>query len=447
MINQNQKILAVDGWQVFDLPVEYSQVDYQRAREEIVNKAKITEDLIALYEFGCVPALGISDMDFWAVFVDQAEKLYIPAEPELSAKTEHLMNHMILAISEKHYRQMLLLDPWTIYAWPQGHKLLYKKPDIERDLNFKIYKFTPQEQSYLNVCAAASMLATVYTLIPFYAQKKLPVRKVFEILKDLVYITGRLNKFVEQKIETIFSEEFLNLRSNWFKLKQEEAVRRMIKVFERGMLLTFEIAFSLVGWLKDNCDYLPVTEFKLKKNKFCQNFYPKSVFISTDKEQRVCSDAIKTPQQALALSVKSYRHIKIRLIKNVKEINFYTIYQPLLMASILLGFMKIKGFLSDYLEKDTYTNLEKVPVFLPPIHQQRIELINEATRNYYNKQAENSDCKGFIFGNHRFDYQFGHESYRRKVLNHLLKYKFWSIMRQNFNTKSRIVWHNRRSFI
>jgi len=60
-MHENKQII-IDGWRVYDLPVEYSDADYEEARVEITNQVRNTPGLIALFEYGCIPFPGISDI-------------------------------------------------------------------------------------------------------------------------------------------------------------------------------------------------------------------------------------------------------------------------------------------------------------------------------------------------------------------------------------------------
>ncbi len=425
----NQKNIEIDGWRIYDLPIKYSEADYQEARDELVNKAKKTPGLIALFESGCILALGISDMDFWAVFSDDAEKMRVPTEPALSERTKDIIMHKILAVSEKHYRKVLYLDPWITYAWPNGHKLLYQKEDIDRDLNFEKINFSREQRNILSIALIEERLDPVYANIPFYAMKELPVRRVFESIKSCVYIIEEINIVTNREIDPAFSEEFNDLRKNWFEIEQKKAVKKLIDMLYRGLLIGFEAAFSLADWLKEHYQYMPSQDLKIKRTNFishsCLDKKAKNVYLSTFRTRRVFTDFIKDPKQALELSVNSYNELKINLGWRSKIVDFYIIFQPLEVVSILLGLVSQNGLLSNALRKDIFTNQEKLPIFNPKVFQEKNKIINEITEIYNRKQAPFSDGKGFIFGNNRFGYLFEQEKLRRKALNFWLRRKFW----------------------
>ena len=228
-MHENKQII-IDGWRVYDLPVEYSDADYEEARVEITNQVRNTPGLIALFEYGCIPFPGISDMDFWAVFSDDAGKMGLPLQPALSEKTKYLMSHQITLFAEKHYRKMLYFDPWTTYAWPNGQRLLYKSDGIERDLNFENIKFTKEERDILSLVLVEEYLGSINSTISFYAKKKLPVRHILETIKTCVYIIEEINLITDRKINSTFPEELKDLRSKWFKIDRQEAVKKLIKL-------------------------------------------------------------------------------------------------------------------------------------------------------------------------------------------------------------------------
>jgi len=427
--NKQQKTIEIDGWHIYDLPIKYSETDYQEARDELINKAKKTPGLIALFENGCIPALGISDMDFFAVFADEAKTMRIPDTPVFSSKTKYLMFHKIAVISEKHYRQTLYCDPWTNYAWPDSHRLLWQKEDIKRDLNFEKINFSQEERNILSAVYMEEVLESIYSNIPFYAKKELLVRRTFETIKDCVYIIEEVNLIADRKINPAFSKEFKNLRKNWFEIEQKKAVKKLIDILYQGLLISFEAAFSLADWLGKNCQYLSMQDLKIKKTNFwnhsCLDKKAKNVYLSTFRDRRIFTDLVKTPEEALKLSIDSYTKIKINLGIRNKMIDFYIVFHPLGMASVPLGLVSEDGFLGNNLRKDIFTNQKELSVFKPKIFQEKIRMINEITEIYNRKQEPYSDGKGFLYGSFRFGYLFEKEKLKRKLLNFYLRRKFW----------------------
>lgn len=431
-MSQNKEGLIVDGWRVLDLPVKYSMAEYDEAREEIVAKVKDSPGLIALFEIGLIPAPGISDMDFWAVFDNNAESMCLPSRPTISKKTRHLMMHKLFVATEKHYRKMLYFDPWTIYAWPDGHRLLWQRADIKRDLNFEKIDFTPEQKKDLSAVYIEGLLETIYSNIPFYAKKEIHVRETFETIKDCVYIAGQINAITGGNLTSDFSEKFKYLQSNWFEINQEEAVRKLIEVVRQGILIGFEVAFALGEWLEKNSEEISREKLGIKKTDFWHRASldkkGKNIYLNTFRDRRVFTDSIKTPQEAFDLSAASYKEIKINLGWRTRIIDFFTLYQPLGMANVLLGLASGKGLFSDTLRKDIFTNQEKLSIFRPKIFQEKIKMLNESVEIYDKKQAPDSKGKGFVFATHRFDYQYSHEMLRRKIVGWWLRRKFWQAL-------------------
>lgn len=412
----------INGWQISDLPIRHSEEEYEEARKEIVNKIKQVPEIIALFEFGYIPVPGISDMDFRAVFPDDAEKMYMPREPELSDKTKYLMEHNVFILSEKHYKKSLYFDPWTWRVWPDGHRLLFQREGIERDLNFEKIKFTKEEEDALSIGRIEEALTGIFSLMPFYVRKELPVRTVFEVLKDCVYMTREINLISDRKIDPSFSQDFQELRASWFGLDKEEGAKRLIDVFHRGLACGFEIAFSLSDWLSK---YSQIEPSRFRKtgpgNASYLDKKNKNVYLISFGEKRVFTNAVDTPQKAMEMSLKSCRKIK----KGKETIDFYIAFLPFEMSSMILGLARESGILSDNLRKDIYTNQKEVPVLIPKILREKNRMINEITEIYNKKQVIGVGGKGWVFGNNRFGYLFQEEGWKRKVLNFLFKVKFW----------------------
>jgi len=418
--------IKLGEWEFFDFPIEYSERDYNEARKEIIDKLSKIPEIVALFECGCITAPGISDMDFWAVFSDDAEKIYIPSKPVFSEKTRYLMAHRIFVISEKHYRKMLYLDPCTIHPWPNGHKLLYQRDNAKRDLNFEKINFG-QERNAINAVYIEQMLGTVFSALYFYAKKQLPVRRILDSIKDCTYIIEEIEIITGKKIGNNFAQDFKNLRSNWFEINQKEAIEKLIEMLYRGLLIGFEAAFCLAEWLENHSCWVPVKDLKIRKTTFLNHSFlgkkAKNIYLNTPRNQRIFTDFVKTPEQALELSIRSCKEIKIMSKKN----NFCIIFQPLAMASISLGIANESGILSDKLKKDIFTNQKKVPVLESSAFKEKIRILNESTQLYNKKLIISSDAKGFVFSTF-YGFSFREEGIRRKIVSLWLKCRFWQLI-------------------
>lgn len=425
----NQKIMEIDGWRVYDFPVEYKESDYDEARAEIINQVRNTPGLVALFEYGWIPYPGISDMDFWAVFSDDVEKMGLPLRPALSEKTKYLMSHQITLFAEKHYRKMLYFDPWTTYIWPNGQRLLYKKESVERDVNFENIKFTKDERNVLSLARVEEDLAAINPAISLYAKKELPARHILEVIKTCVYIIEEINLIADRKINSTFPEELQNLRASWFKLDRRQAARRLIKLFYDGLLISFEAAFSLGDWVRQRSESGHIQDLGIKKTNFFNGSFldkkSKNIYLNSFGDRRVFTDFVRNPSQALELSINSCRKFEIKLGRYSKIIDFYVVFQPLELAAIYLGLISEKGLLSDNLRKNTFSNLEELLIFRPQIFREKIKMLNEITEVYNNKRAAGAGGKGWHFGNSSFQNSFEHKKLKKKLLVFWLKRKFW----------------------
>ena len=434
---KNQETMEVDGWRVYDLPVECDGADYDEARVEIVNQALNTPGLIALLEYGYIPYPGISDMDIWGVFSDDAGKMYLPLKPAFSEKTKYLMKHQITLITEKHYRKMLYFDPWTTNIWPNGHRLLYKQSDIKKDVNFENIKFDKNERDILSLANVEGYLALIISILPFYAKKELPVRHVLETIKSCIYVIREINLIADRKINPAFSQNIQDLMSNWFKIDRPEAIRRLIKLFHDGLMVVFEVAFSLGDWDSRHSQLERVENLGIRKTNFFNRSFldkkSKNIYLNTFGHRRVFTDLVRTPSQALGLSINSYRKLEVKLGRRSKTIDFFVFFLPLQAAAMFMGFVSVKGLLSDNLKKDTFSNLKQVPVFKPRIFQRKIKMINEITEIYNRKQVAGANGKGWLFGNNIFKYSFESEKLSQKFLTFWLRRKFWRAIKTSID--------------
>lgn len=428
-LEKNKEIMEIDGWRVYDWPIECVEADYDEARIEIVNQVCNTPGLVALFEYGWIPYPGISDMDFWAVFSGDAEKMGLPARPALSPKTKYLMSHQITLFAEKHYRKMLYFDPWTTNIWPNGQRLLYKQGGIERDLNFENIKFTKDERDVLSLARVEEDLVAMNPTIFLYAKKKLPVRHILEVIKTCVYIIREINNITDIKINSTFPEELQNLRASWFKIDRRQAARRLIKLFYDGLLISFKAAFSLNDWARQHSELQRVQDLGIRKtNFFNQSFLDKkskNIYLNSFGDRRVFTDFVHNPSQAMELSINSCQKLEIKVGRRSRIIDFYVVFQPLELSSFFMGLISEKGLLSDNLRRNTFSNLEELLVFRPKIFREKAKMINEITEIYNNKQVADGSGKGWHSGNGSFENSFEHKTLKKKLLAFWLKRKFW----------------------
>ncbi|KKS68946.1 MAG: hypothetical protein UV39_C0026G0007, partial [Candidatus Azambacteria bacterium GW2011_GWA2_42_62] len=220
-----------------------------------------------------------------------------------------------------------------------------------------------------------------------------------------------------------------DLRSKWFKIDRQEAVKKLIKLFYDGLLISFEAAFSLSNWASRRSEWLRISDLGVERinflNHFCLDKKAKNIYLNIFNDWRVFTDFARTPAQALELSINSCREVEIKLGRYSKVIDFCVVFQPLELAAIYLGFISEKGLLSDNLRKNTFSNLEEAPVFRPKIFQEKIKMINEIIEIYNNKRVADTSGKGWHFGNGSFQNSFEHKTIKKKILVFWLKQKFW----------------------
>lgn len=426
---KNQKTMEIDGWRVSDLPIEYGESDYEEARNEIVNHIRGTPGLVALFEYGYIPYPGISDMDFWGVFSDNAEKLDLPSHSELLKKTRHLMSHRIIVIPEKHYRKMLYFDPWTPIRWPNGHRLLYQSEDAKRNLNFENINFTKGEKDVLNALCIEESMVSLNTILPIYARKELPVRHVLETIKGCVYISSEVESLTGRKINSDFSKNFQDLRLNWFKLDPEQAVRRLIKLFYDSLLINFESAFYLGDWIVRRSKPENIRDLGIRRINFLNRSSldkgANNIYFNTCGNRQVFTDFVHSPVQALELSVNSCRKSKIGQGRYHELDDFYIVFQPLTMAAISLGFCFKNNSIDKNLIKDIFSNQKTAFVFSPKILKEKLSMENEMAEIYGSKLDKNMGGKEWRSGINLFRGPFGNQKIIKKLMTLWLKRKFW----------------------
>ncbi len=427
-----------NGWKITHLPVEYTLADYQQAREEIKQKISQIPEVIALFEFGTIPAPGISDMDFFVVFKDGCSKIGIPNACNFSVKTKYLMEHKLFIVpSETLYKNILLLDPWATYFYTDKHSELY----FTKDIRFRsLIDLDEKEKKILSAIFIIDQVNSIFTLLPFYKNKELPVRQVFELLKNNVFSLEEVNLlFNQQVIKSDFTQKFKELRSSWFRVDQKEGVERLIEILKEGLLLAFEISWKVADFLKP---YITLESFRKVHFRrpifFLKNYSDKInkiIYFQTFKYSRIFTSHNLTFQEAFDLSLKMTKDYQINLGYRKKTLQLSPVLQPIEIASILSGISSGEGVTSSRIRKDLYTIDDQVPVLKSLALDRRVAFVNESCEAFFSKNKA-KEINGKLAASWAGDmgYFFNREGILRKWASFYLKKKLEKEMQKIINS-------------
>lgn len=221
-------------------PEQRTREDYVNAIRKIVELHKGMEEVIALYRFGSISALGISDIDYFIVTKGEDMNFrYKCPHDKFSEKEKYLFQHYPSAIvPQKLLPQLHLLAPFFEI------ECIYQREGYALDLpNIKISK----EEAEMFI---ADIIFMAYPRIFICAVEKrtIDVRAALTIIYALKYpillfkIMG-----VKQRNWEQYKKRVENLRKDWFKNKKQE--NELIALLKEAI----SIAMDMIEAYKQYC--------------------------------------------------------------------------------------------------------------------------------------------------------------------------------------------------
>lgn len=416
--------LVHNGWRITHLPKVYPAAAYDRAREEVIAKVTKNADVVAVMDFGWEQFPGISDIDFYIVFAQDAKTMFIPQGEEYTPETSYLLMHTVLLISEEFLKELRYLNPWSVHA---KERYLYKRTGFVEPT----IKELPTVDPVLSAAFMYDKIESILSTLPLYVQKILPVRNLFELCKNCVYNIWRLDDLGIAPVERYdrFVKEFDALREKWFSLLQSEALDRLIKVYEQTLTYTFEIAWMLDAWIAERVTRVPPSDIGLRKTRWPLSTAwengSNALYIHTYKYARLFTDKKVTPREAMLMSAVASGDIKLRLGPIRKTVALTPIILPWNLSALATTTIAKGGILGTALRKDTLTNANSVPILQVSSLDYRIDRQNELTDMYRAKRIPAGEGKGYIYGNQLYGYLFGEENVMRKFLVAYMRFRFF----------------------
>lgn len=212
---------------LYDLPQATPESVYASARTAVREKYRSVPGVLAVLEFGTIPYLGISDMDFLIITEPNAH-VRLPHFSEYTEDQRYAMGHRHYAVSASVYPFLDYVDPWFVKVDP----LL----DPSKRFDFKKGSFS--EAGYKALSLNFIHQKMIFGSLPFLAQtlrdNALCVRHFFEEIKLFRYFLREFKKVHAPHIEEDPSlERYDEVARTWFEMSEEKRRAAMEDVLAR----------------------------------------------------------------------------------------------------------------------------------------------------------------------------------------------------------------------
>lgn len=227
--------MNINEYTFYNYPKQYTLQDYRDAIKKIVELHKHIEEITALYRFGTISALGISDIDFFVVTKNNLKdfKYKFPTK-KLNSKESYIIMHSAGAVlSEQILPQLQYLTPLFEL------ECIYIK-DENNHLKQKIRKITKEEASMF--LSDVLFMQYPYVFIKILSVNKINVRDALNSLFSLRYsidLFGILN--IKKTKWSQYVKQITTLRKEWFNIKKEEGEKHLLLLLNVAVSISMEI--------------------------------------------------------------------------------------------------------------------------------------------------------------------------------------------------------------
>lgn len=377
--------LKADGWTVTDLPTRHREKDYDEAREEIVNKVKDINGVAAIVEFGTIANPGVSDIDIFVIFEDDASRMTAPKRAAFSEKTAYLMGHNLFVISRKNYRDIFYQDPW-IYA----HKTLFARGET----GYVKPELAPDEQGLLSSAYIYQSLVHVLQTVFHYGRRNLPVHTLLEQLTDFIYCLREIDK-LGHGIESDLPDRYRELKLTWFDIDPTDAIERLIGLFEEILRMCFRIAWKLANYVKP----LIASEKSSSHGIGCISDPSgvKAIILSNYIHSHIYTEKQMSPEEAWEISSAAFKEYCFGVGRFKKRMVMPVVILPLTLSAYLLSELLVNGRMARFLRGCLCSvNGEKIPLLRQEVIQKRNHHISSVHGEWIQKRTKGDGASVFL---------------------------------------------------
>lgn len=247
--------MSHENWKFYDLPKKLPMKSYKSSIDEfvrIVNKVKSVE---AIYRAGSISVPGLSDLDLFVIFKNNARKVETIRINNLSPPSRQVIGHEI------GYMQQEIFEKFDLYLFVQEPlELLYGN-----DIEYHNIEKLEDELLIKSIMVFEWLIHKALHLQQYLYKKRIPVRILLNKLWSFVYTLKLAKEVSDKAIGKEYIKDITELRTNWFSMKDSKRNDDLLRILHSETELAYITACELANTLNKNPSWM--INFKLKDVK------------------------------------------------------------------------------------------------------------------------------------------------------------------------------------
>ena len=264
----------------YNHPIYINESEYNLAKGNIINTFSMSQDVRAIFEYGSINNMGISDLDIIVVLKKNISRncYKFISKDMLTVQTLKVIDYAnIIILTEEKINQLLIWDDLKLTQILGNQLIIDKYMQIEIEIA-RIIDWLPER-----------IIRIEETLL----NSKINVRKTLGLLKSSCYTLNSLIKKFNLRIDSFINliDQINKLRKDWFSFDKDESEKLLLKLLietKENMIMGLNIfdswLFKFYSKSHNNCAGNATLSFPNNYNFIFSNNTDKRI-ISLDNNQ------------------------------------------------------------------------------------------------------------------------------------------------------------------
>jgi len=209
---------------------QVNRASYREVRKYMVDYFSKSKDILSLYEFGTVNAPSISDIDLMIVLKDKPSPgvhKFLARDSVSNLARYLMMDNTLMVVNEEGFKNIPIWDDMNLVN-------LFGK-DIKKN------QPSEKESHFVEIARVMDWLPErTMRMVELVSRNEIPTRATLCLVNSFIYVIERLRDSFGFKFDSFesFVADFHTLRSDWFKIKDNEKV--LYEYLKNSILMGFE---------------------------------------------------------------------------------------------------------------------------------------------------------------------------------------------------------------
>ncbi|UCE75379.1 MAG: hypothetical protein JSV56_06680 [Methanomassiliicoccales archaeon] len=319
--------MSNENWRFYDPPKKLDMKSYKSSIDEFISMASKINNLKAIYRAGSISVPGISDIDLFVVFENNAQKVNTINLKNLSPATQQVVGHDIGYLRKEIFEKFdLFLFVHEPLEFLYGVKIEYQ--NINKIEDKSLIK---------SIMIFEWLIHKTLHLQRYQYEKKIPVRILLNKLWSFIYTLRLMEEVTSNKFGEDYIKDISGLRTNWFNLKDSMRNDDLIRLLDSAVDLSYLTVQNLANIINGNPKWLEDHNINgIKSDKFMTNNLRDTIVYRSPSFILIFTDRQWDDKTVYDIYASTYSRFKIP-----------SIVLPRVLFPFLLYLTEVKGFLSN----------------------------------------------------------------------------------------------------